>query len=418
MGDERPRTPDTGTGTAIGRCILVPVANPASVRPLLELAAGLVDVDGRIELLTVLSPDVGADAHADAWQGMASAEALAASLGVEAHGEVRTHPALGDAVVAAVRERGASLVLMGWRGASSTTDVFGRLIDHVVGRSAAPLAVVRLGAVDHERVVLPVSADHLLPGGSGGLQLAVDLARRLGAGTPRPTTVLRTGTSELELPPDLTRVADRVHHDPRRTHQAVAALAHPSDLIVAAVAPTVSGLRAATTHLAWAAPDATLLVAIDVGPRGERSLAEAVAGAGRPAPPAQPRTGAARATRIVVTVRLPEDHDLTPREVERVLARCGRTDHLMAWWPAGDTEPRVRVNVELAARDPDRALARVMSTVDAAAELAGAEISYEIEHLPEGSSPDGAVGVSEGDLSVLAHEPGEQATTRRGGGPP
>ena len=402
--------------TDIGRCVLVPVANPASVRPLLELAAGLVDDSGRIELLTVLSPEAGADAHADAWQGMASAEALATRLGVEAHGEVRTHPALGDAVVAAVRERGASLVLMGWRGASSTTDVFGRLIDHVVGRSAAPLAVVRFGAVPHERVVLPVSADHLLPGGAGGLQLAVGLARRLGAAAPRPTTVLRTGSRALDLPTQVVEVADRVHHDPRRPHQAVAALAHASDLIVAAVAPTVSGLRAATTHLAWAAPDATLLVAIDVGPRGERSLAAAVAGAGRPAP-VQQRAGASTApVRVVVTVRLPDGHGLTPQQVERVLARCGRTEQLMAWWPAGDTNPRVRVTVELTARDADRALARVMSTVDAAAELTGAEISYELERTSAPDSEGGAVGVSDGDLSVLTGELGHGATTRRAGG--
>lgn len=414
MEDRRHEAPHTD----IGRCVLVPVANPASVRPLLELAAGLVDENGRIELLTVLTPDADANAQADAWQGMASAEALATRLGVEAHGEVRTHPALGDAVLAAVRERGASLVLMGWRGASSTTDVFGRLIDHVVGRSAVPLAVVRFGAVPHERVVLPVSADHLLPGGAGGLQLAVGLARRLGAATPRSTTVLRTGSRAVQLPAEVSQVADRVHHDPRRTHQAVAALAHASDLIVAAVAPTVSGLRAATTHLAWAAPDATLLVAIDVGPRGERSLAEAVAGAGRPAPTPR-RDGTADApVRVVVTVRLPDGHGLTPQQVERVLARAGRTEQLMAWWPAGDTNPKVRITVELAAPDADRALARVMSTVDTAAELAGAEISYELDRDPPNSAGESTIGVSDGELSVLTGELGARAGSRHTGRDP
>jgi len=387
--------------TGIGRCILVPVANPASVRPLLELAGHLVDEGGHIELLTVLPPDAGADAHADAWQGMASAEALATRLGVEAHGEVRTDPALGDAVVAAVHERGASLVLMGWRGASSTTDVFGRLIDHVVGRSAAPLAVVRFGALPYERVVLPVSADHLLPGGTRGLELAVALARRLGSSTPRPTTVLRTGARDVQLPTAITAVADRVHHDPRRAHQAVAALAHAQDLIVAAVAPTVSGLRAATTHLAWAAPDATLLVAIDVGPRSERSLAAAVAGAGRPAPNARRPTGPSAPVRVVVTVRLPDHSALTPHQVERVLAGCGRPDQLMAWWPAGDSTPRVRVTVEIAAQDPDRALARVMTTVDAAPELTGAEISYELEVAADRTTGGSTVGVRDDELSVL-----------------
>ncbi len=404
--------------TDIGRCILVPVANPASMRPLLEIASQLVSTDGRIELLTVLPPDAGADAQADAWQGMASAEALATRLGVAAHGEVRTHPALGDAVVAAVHERGASLVLMGWRGATSTTDVFGRLIDHVVGRSAAPLAVVRLGAAPHERVVLPVSADHLLPGGTRGLELAVTLARRLGREVPRPTTVLRTGTRAVELPTTVTTVADRVHHDPRRTHQAVAALAHPGDLIVAAVAPTVSGLRAATTHLAWAAPDATLLVAIDVGPRGERSLAAAVAGAGRPAPPAPRNAPQEAPVRVVVTVRPHDDARLSPQQVERALTTCGRTDQLMAWWPAGDANPRVRVTVEPRTREPDRALAQVMAAVDAAPELAGAEISYELEQAAGDDSSRSGVGVHRDGLSVLTSDLDRHSTTPNTGSAP
>ena len=403
--------------TDIGRCILVPVANPASVRPLLELAAELVDGGGRIELLTVLPPHAGADAQADAWQGMAAAEAMATRLGVEVHGEVRTASALGDEVVAAVHERGASLVLMGWRGASSTTDVFGRLIDHVVGRSAAPLAVVRFGALPHERVVLPVSADHLLPGGTRGLQLAVALARRLGASARRPTTVLRTGARDPELPTAVTEVADRVHHDPRRPHQAVAALAHARDLIVAAVAPTVSGLRAATTHLAWAAPDATLLVAIDVGPRGERSLAAAVAGAGRPAPRAHRPTGPTTPFRVVVTVRLPDDSVLAPQQVERVLSGCGRTDQLMAWWPAGDSTPQVRVTVETPAGDADRALARVMATVDAADELTGAEISYELEAAVDGAGNGSSVGVGDEGLSVVTDDVGQRSGTPATGSP-
>ncbi len=412
MDEARPHAPHTG----IGRCILVPVANPASVRPLLEVAAHLVDAGGRIELLTVLPPEAGADAYADAWQGMAAAEALAQQLGVEARGEVRAHAALGDAVLAAVRERAASLVLMGWQGASSTTDVFGRLIDHVVGRSAAPLAVVRIGALPHERVVLPVSADHLLPGGAGGLQLAVCLAQRLRTSTSRPTTVLRTGTREPALPAAVAEVADRVHHDPRRSHQAVAALANASDVIVAAVAPTVSGLRAATTHLAWAAPDATLLVAIDVGPRGTPSLAAAVAGAGRPAPQVRSVPTGDTTQRVVVTVRPSDDRLLHTHDVERVLARSGRTDHLMAWWPAGETSPHVRVTVELTARDADRALARVMATVDAATELTGAEISYELD----GASAErgSAVSVTDGEVSVVAEMSDTPASSRPSGDRP
>ena len=389
------------TAATLGRCVLVPIANPASVRPLMELAADLVDPGGEIHLLTVLRPTADADVQADAWHGMSVAEQLADRLGVRARGEVRTDARLGDAVLATIRERGASLVLMGWQGASSTSDVFGRLIDHIVGHSAVPLAVVRTGAQEYDRVVLPISADHLRPGGAGGLTLAASLAGRLQRSTARATTVLRTGPLGAELPDAITRLGDRVHHDPRRTHQAVAAFAGPTDLIVAPVAPTVSGLRAATTHLAWAAPDATLLVAIDVGPVDEGSLVPAVAAAGRPRPATASTTRAA--VRLVVTVRLPEAPTVTPQEVEQILGRCGSTEQLMAWWPSTGDRPRVRATVELVAADADHAIARAKEVLQAADGLVGAEITYDVEAegADTGSEEQSPIAVYEGDLTVI-----------------
>ncbi|MFU8841300.1 MAG: universal stress protein [Nitriliruptoraceae bacterium] len=375
MSDARSRT-DT-----LGRCVLVPVANPASVRPLLELAAAVVDPAGEIVLLTVLRPDAETGTYADAWQGIAAAAAVAEQLGVRARGEVVTDPQLGDAVLDAIRTHQASLVLMGWRGSSSTTDVFGRLIDHVLGRSSVPLAVVRLGTQRPRRVLLPISDDHLLPGGGGGLELATSLASRLQTGTPDPTTVLRTGPREAPLPATVTRLSDRIHHDARRTHQAVAAFAGPTDLIVAPVAPTVSGLRAATTHLAWAAPDATLLVAIDVGPITDRSFADAVAEAGHRGP-APSRRADERTHPVVVTVRLPEHAIIAADLVDRLVSAVGPTDHLMGWWPVEDPRLHVRVTVHVQAADTNRAIGRIVRRLHDAPELRGAEISYDLDRPP------------------------------------
>jgi hypothetical protein len=250
-------------------------------------------------------------------------------------------------------------------------------------------------------VLLPISVDHLLPAGAGGLSLAATLAERLQRSTPRPTTVLRTGQLGPELPEAITALGDRIHHDPRRTHQAVAAFAGPTDLIVAPVAPTVSGLRAATTHLAWAAPDATLLVAIDVGPITEGSLVPAVAGAGRPTPTVA--KAAREVVRLVVTVRLPEAPDVTPHDVEQVLGRCGTTDHLMAWWPSGDNRPHVRATVELVATDANHAIARAREVLHAADELVGSEITYDVEEEGSGASELDRLGIAryEGDLTVI-----------------
>jgi hypothetical protein len=273
----------------LGRTVLVPVANPASVRPLLTLAAEIARADdGIVEVVTVLGPDMPASVHADAWSQLAEAERL--SAGVPVRGRVVHAEDAPTGVFEAVEQTGATLTLMGWRGRSSASDVFSRLIDRLVGRSKVPLAILRPGTQEPRRMLLPISADHLLPGGETGLAVAAGLAARLRASCPEPTTILRTGARDTPLPDDITRLGDRVHHDPRRTHQAVGAFAQPDDLIVAAVAPTVSGLRAATTHLAWSAPDATLLIAVDAGPPVSIDLTDAVDGAGRQ-PPHADRSG-------------------------------------------------------------------------------------------------------------------------------
>jgi hypothetical protein len=351
------------------------------VRPLLELAARIALVDGgTVVPLTVVPLSADDEARAEAAAGVAQAEATARELGVPAAGSVvaAADPVAGT--LDALDRHGATLVLMGWRGRSSTSNVFGELIDSLVGRSTVPVAVVRLGAVPHRRTVLPVHADHLLPGGDRGLALAAELARRLGDGDDAPTTVLRTGPSQAPLPPAIAQMGDRVHHDARRTDQAVAAVARPSDLVVAAVAPTVSGLRSATTHLAWAAPDATLLVAVDVGPTPEPGLAAATRDAAAPAPirPA----GQAHPVPIVVTIRLPEAREGRPtvstEDLDRVLRRAGDTEQLMTWWPAGDDRPHVSATVTVTATSVNAAIKALITAVHAAPDLQGAEISYDV----------------------------------------
>jgi hypothetical protein len=379
-----------------GRRVLVPVANPASLQPLLAQAALLAAADdGCVELVTVLAPRAPSRDRSRAERGLDEAIETARHLDIRAAGRVIEAPQIADGVLAAIDEIGASLVLMGWRGGSSNTNVFGELIDLVVGRSSVPLAIVRFGSRPIRRVLLPVSADHLLPGGDRGLSLATRLAERLATGVPEPTTVLRTGPREVELPADVARLGDRIHHDPRRTDQAVAAFARPDDLVVAAVAPTVSGLRAATTHLAWAAPDATLLVAIDVGPTREEGLGDAVGAAGSPGPRRAADTS--RGIRIVVTVRLPDGIGTTPDHLDRVLRTAGTTEHLMAWWPAGDPRPHVRATVTVTAEGVNAAISRVMVAVHEAPDLRGAEISYDVDR----ALADGGIAVREGDLGVV-----------------
>ena len=363
--------------------IVVPIANPASVQPLLAMAAALAADDELLVPLSVVRPRASSEEQTFARDSIATAETAADELDARARGLVVEADDIAEGVLRAVADEAPSLIVMGWRGQSSTTNVFGRLLDTIVGRSAVPLAVVRLGAVPFQRVLLPVSADHLLPGGDRGLGLATRLAARLHATTTASATVLRTGPRAVRLPPDLERLGDRIHHDPRRTDQAVGAFARPEDVIVAAVAPTVSGLRAATTHLAWAAPDATLVVAIDVGPTREEGLADAVDEAGTPAPAPAPRRGE-HPVPVIVTIRLPDRGDVHPDGLSRALGAAGDTEQVMAWWPTDDPHPHVRATVTVPAASVNAAISAVMGVVRDAAAFRGAEISYDVDGPHEG----------------------------------
>ncbi|MEX2421358.1 MAG: hypothetical protein WD670_06010, partial [Actinomycetota bacterium] len=56
------------TTEGLGRTVLVPVANPASTRPLLVCAARIAAADdGVIQVVTILGPGADDAAHADAW---------------------------------------------------------------------------------------------------------------------------------------------------------------------------------------------------------------------------------------------------------------------------------------------------------------------------------------------------------------
>ena len=390
-----------------GRRVLVPVANPASVTPLLRCAALLAaGPGGHVQLVTILPDGADPEQRRAAQSGLATAEHGADEFGVDCSGEIRTADDTTSGVLDAITELDASLVLMGWRGGSSSTDVFGRLIDRVVGRSTVPLAITRLGTEPFKRVLLPISDDHLLPGGGGGLSLAADLAERLRLGTDEPTTLLRTGDREHALPPQIARLSDRVHHDPRKIHQAVGAFARADDVVVAAVAPTVSGLRAATTHLAWAAPEATLLVAVDVGPKRDTDLADAVEDAGRPPPAAPPRD--TRAVRIIVTVRLPDEAEVPATAVDGVLARSGEVSDLMAWWPAGDARPHVSATVTVYAPSSNAAISSIMTALHDAPELRGAEISYELDRR---RPDDLSLAVATADITVGEADATDEGST-------
>lgn len=363
----------------LGLRVAVPLVSPLSAPWLARLAALIAGPEGgRVEMVTVLAPDAPDRARREAEALVTDAAQAATLAGADAAGHVLRHTSVDGAVLGCMDDLGASLVLMGWQGESSHRNVFGELIDTIVGRSRIPLAIVRTGEEAPRRLLVPVSQDHLLPGGAAGVELAVDLAGRLRAGLGAPVMLLRTGEVSEQLPANATELSDRVHHDPRRVDQAVGAIARPDDLIVAPVAPTAEGLRAATTHMAWAAPRSGLLVAIDVGPPPSEPLAPAVSQAGSApgSPLAAPDADDAEHA-ILVTLRTAEAAGHASAALVAALQLIGPVEG-----PHPDTHADgravLRATVRVTAPSANVALAATMTALHESAALGRAEISYDL----------------------------------------
>lgn len=368
---------------SLGRLVMVPLTNPASVPGLIRVAVQLVDREGGfIVPVTVVSPGAAQDVRRDAQALVVAAEDAAAAADRRVEGLVATHESVAAGVLEAAEERDASLVLMGWKGRSTNRNVFGELIDTVVGRSRTPMAVVRLGSRQADRVLLPVSDEHLVASGAGGVTLAADLAGRVGPAAGRTVRLLRTGESDSELPEVASALSDRVHHDPRRYDVAIGAAADANDLVVVPVAPTVSGLRTATTHVAWAAPEATLLVAIDVGPQ-PGDVEQATERADQPAPTDETVEAEAGDVHTVVVLARHAEVATTSREqLGSALRSLGTVGEVEAWEDE-DGRRCLRTRVHVSAPGSNHALAIVMTALHEAVGFTGAELRYEIEEAAD-----------------------------------
>jgi nucleotide-binding universal stress UspA family protein len=369
---------------SLGRLIVVPLASPETA-PWLGGLAGMLagDDGGTVMPISVLPPRSPEQAVAEAQAAVDRAAQAAAQHGVEARGQVLTGRQVPTAVLDAVDEHDASLVLMGWQGRSTANNVFGELIDSVMGRSTVPLAVVRPSATPVDRVLLPVSDDHLLPGGERGLQLAASLADRLHRATGSGLVVLRGGRADTPLPESVRKLAAPTVRAEGTIAEAAADVARPGDLVVTSVAPTGEGLRNATTHLAWATPSSWQVVAIDVGPPREVDVVSAVAGAGMVIEPvADPQQDAVHVVEVTVAVEGPADDPWTGVEnaVRLVGTVTSHTRHV--------DDDGLLVNrglVEVVAPNPGTALSAIMLELDDARWGIGpAQISY---RLVDGRDP-------------------------------
>jgi nucleotide-binding universal stress UspA family protein len=371
------RHPEVRTMT-VGQTIITLVTNPESAPALTRLAAAIARPAGGIVVPLTVVPRSAGTAERDAAERLILAsERLAQGRGVPSRGLLAIDDAVDEAVLEVTEERDATLVVMGWQGQSTHRNVFGEIIDSVVGRSRVPLLVSRLTGSREpwRRVLLTVSSESLAGRVDTSLRLASVVADRLRRDTGS-MEILRSGDSTSPLPAELTGTFAPVHHDPRRHDLAVAAAARHDDLIVLPVPPTSGGLRTAT-HLAWAAPDSSILVVVPAARTQAERLAAAVAGAGAVPLRLPSDDNALREHLITVTARLPQGRAVDPHRVAEALAAVGQVSEAGLW--TEEARECAELTIRILASDQNAALGTVMTSLHGLAGFDGAEFRYDLD---------------------------------------
>ncbi|MGI9015775.1 MAG: universal stress protein [Euzebya sp.] len=371
---------ETEDGVTLGRVVVVPLASPATAPWLGRLAAIIARPDdGIVVPVSVLTPSSDPEVAEQAQRAVDSAAQAARDYGVNARAALVHGQRIPTAVLDAVDEHDASLVVMGWQGGSTSHNIFGELIDSIMGRSRVPLAVVRPAGESFHRVLLPVSDDHLQQSGERGLGLAVELADRLRRATDSPMLVVRGGNSEQPLPDSLRSADVPTLQSDADIPEALSHVGRPGDIVVSPVALTTDGLRNATTHIAWATPQCWQLVAIDVGPATPVDVVTAVKDAGLLVEPVPEQTDDLPHL-VEVTVTVPAEGDCWP-SIERALGQVGVVQGHRVVNHEGECLIHGIVQVE--ATSPAAALSAIMVELDEARrEIGATALSYRLIDAP------------------------------------
>jgi CIC family chloride channel protein len=155
------RSPSTGTGR-----ILVPLSNPQTGPMLLKLAIVLArDRQFELDCLQVITvprgtaPSEATVRTTTSRRLLRQAESLGRAWGVPVHTQIRVAHDAAQAMLETVKERHIDLILMGWKGNTSTPGrVFGNVVDTIIRQAACEVVLVRLSDTpSFSRWLLPVA---------------------------------------------------------------------------------------------------------------------------------------------------------------------------------------------------------------------------------------------------------------------
>ncbi|MBD2211186.1 chloride channel protein [Nostoc linckia FACHB-104] len=142
------RAPNIGRGR-----LLVTVANPETAATLLQMAAAIArDRHYEIECVQVIlvsrhsSPTETQVRTAKSRRLLRQAEVLAKKWRIPLHTQIRVAHDVAQAILETINERHIDLILMGWKGNTSTPGrIFGTVVDSIIRQATCDVMLVKLG---------------------------------------------------------------------------------------------------------------------------------------------------------------------------------------------------------------------------------------------------------------------------------
>ncbi|MCC5618134.1 chloride channel protein [Nostoc sp. CHAB 5836] len=153
------RSPSIGSGR-----LLVPVANPETADILLEMAAAIArDRHYEIDCVQVMliprhsSPSETQVRTAKSRRLLRQAEVLAKKWQIPLHTQIRVTHDVAQTILETVNEQHIDLILMGWKGSTSTPGrIFGNVVDTVIRQATCEVVLVKLGKTPDSPLSTPL----------------------------------------------------------------------------------------------------------------------------------------------------------------------------------------------------------------------------------------------------------------------
>jgi CIC family chloride channel protein len=136
--------------------LLVPIANPETAAVLLDLAAAIArERHYEIECLQVIlvsrhsSPAETQVKTAKSRRLLRKAEVLGKKWHIPVHTQIRVAHDVAQAILETINERHIDLMIMGWKGSTSTPGrIFGNVVDTLIRQATCDLVLIKLGSLN------------------------------------------------------------------------------------------------------------------------------------------------------------------------------------------------------------------------------------------------------------------------------